>query len=383
MLERHVEHMFPLSVMEAYKASLSAEPCSDADEHEPLPATVQEEESPVPPTSRRVRVRRTASGRGRSQPAPMQEEESSAPSGASPAVGRAHTSSRRDRSQPAHKKSKPNEVAPKTKHILMPPSGVKTILSEDCQGFFTRACNYYRQAVPDEYANHAFFASAMKVDQTFARFVATRMRRREAFLKKIFGESWEMVDESHPVDMPMAESALRCDLAMRFAVYNELEYKLARDKAASAHGSKHGVDDGQDPGDIASGSKRVVGKESEFEWVLKKMLYFAEQNEENTVAYNCDAFKARSNYKGADGWCNFLAQAHGHQLVDKIFSEEANGLVPAIQAILNGEVGRVKTTGGKNKGPSFVLDVAKVKAWLASEGGTQPGDVNAVPQEDP
>ena len=103
-------------------------------------------------------------------------------------------------------------MLPKLKHVLMPPSGINTSLDEDCQAFFTKACNFYRQAVPDDYANHAFFASSMKVDQTFARFVATRARRREAFLRTLFGEKWIMANETHPVDMPMADSALRCDL---------------------------------------------------------------------------------------------------------------------------------------------------------------------------
>eukprot|EP00959_Pyramimonas_sp_CCMP1952_P350503 7343475-Pyramimonas_sp.AAC.1 len=178
----------------------------------------------------------------------------------------------------------------------MPPSGVATSLCSASEGFFTRACNFYRQSLPNEYANHPFFASAMKVDQTFGRFAAVRMRRREAFLKTLFGESWVMVDQTHPVDMPMAEASLRCDLAMRFAVYNELQCKLARDKASLT--SSKGGEDGEEVEDIASGGKPTPGQQSPLEKALRKLLNVAQQSTENVVEYDCDAFKKYPSYKG-------------------------------------------------------------------------------------
>ena len=337
MFEHHVEHMFPAEVMAKYEASLSQE-------HS------QAEGAEVEPHEQEDEAGAAAS------PAPRPER----PSGC-PAAG-----------QPAPKKRQKNEIAPKKKHVLMPPSGINTSLDADSEEFFTRACNYYRQAVPDEYANHAFFASAMKVDQTFARFVATRTRRREAFMKTIFGETWQMANESHPVDMPMAEASLRCDLAMRFAVYNELQHKLAK-AAGQSSGGKYAGQDGEADGEIPSGPKRLSEKQGEFEKVLRKMVQFAERNAEGKIEFDPNAFRHRAAYKGSDGWCKFLAQAHGHQLIEKIYSE-GKGMVPAVDAILDGEVGTMRVRGGKTSGPSFILDTAKVAAWFLDEGVTQPGD---------
>ena len=79
-------------------------------------------------------------------------------------------------------------------------------------------------------------------------------------MKTMFGDTWKMADESHPVDMPMAEAALRADLAMRFAVYNELEHKLSRDKAPQAGGSAGAASEGIPSGPNAFRDKPVSSR---------------------------------------------------------------------------------------------------------------------------
>ena len=345
MLECHVEHMFPATVMEAYKEGLK----KDAEEDEQPEAEANAGDDLVPA----------------SEPG---------------AARRARPRARQDEGQPAAKKPKKNEVAPKKKHVLMPPSGLLTTLDKDSQDFFTRACNYYRQALPDEYANHAFFASAMKVDQTLARFAATRARRREAFLKTIFADEWVMVDETHPVDMPMAEAFLRCDLAMRFAVYNELQHKKASTQVAAGSGKKANTEHAESDPQIAAAPNAQLGKISDFEKSLRKVLKKAEENEPHQVDYHPDTFRWSPEYKKMEGWCKFIAAAHSHQLIDKIQSTVNDVMVmtSATEAILNGEVGVVGVGHGRTTGPSFILDTVKVAAWLVDEGATQHGDVGVA-----
>ena len=99
------------------------------------------------------------------------------------------------------------------------------------------------------------------------------------------------------------------------------------------------------------------------------------QNQGNRVN---GLLKSRPNYKGAEGWCKFVANAHTHKLIDSICSD--GRMVPAIEAILDGVVSSVKTTGGKAKGPSFILNVEQAETWLATEGATQPDPVGAPAQ---
>ena len=353
MLERHVEHMFPEKVMDAYKASLTKERAENEGGNENAGHELDEAEGPV-----------------------EAEVTDSAPSGR-----RVRAAARPRAGQGAPKRSK-SEGALSKKHVLMPESGVKTSLDKDSEGFFTRACNYYRQAVPDDYANHAFFASAMKVDQTFARFVATRMRKREAFLKILFGNSWVMIDESHPVDLPMAEVSLRCDLAMRFAVYNELQQKLAKASAGPGSVAKTNGEDGEGAADIPSGNVRVPGKATEFEKATRKILRTAQQNEEGRVEFNGDMLKHHPTYKGAKGWCQFVAHAHAQKLITKI-AGEGGRMLPAVEAILDGQVELAEsTTARRSKGPAFILSCVATSAWLTDEGATQPGQP-AAPAGEP
>lgn len=347
MLDHHVEHMFPAEVMEQYKANLcEAAGEKGGDETEAVEAGAADEGQEAADDESNEAGR--AGRRRRLAPTP------------------------RAKGQAAAKKAKTNEVAPKKKHVVMPPSGVKTTLDADSEDFFTKACNYYRGALPDEYANHAFFASAMKIDQTLARFVATRARRREAFLKTVFGESWRMADTSHPVDLPMAEAFLRCDLATRFAVYNELVH---RDAVAAQSSTTKPAEEGDDA--IPSGGKPTPGQQGEFEKVLRKIVQKAEQVDSGQIDFHAD-FLRYGEYKGVEGWCKFIAQAHGHQLIDQIFNQEKKGMVAAVEAILDGQVGTAKKKG-KVTGPSFILNSGKVASWLNAEGATQPAQAEAGP----
>lgn len=247
MLNAHVEHMFPATVMEAYKESFKKAAQEETTESDANGGEEEVRANAAPARRRAPNLPRAA--------AAEEDASAGAPPAERPARHAPRAAAAAAAGQPAPKKAKKNEVAPKAKHVLMPPSGRKTNLDEDSLDFFTRACNYYRQALPDEYANHSFFASAMKVDQTLARFSATRARRREAFLKTVFGEAWVMVDETHPVDMPMAEASLRCDLAMRFAVYTELQHKLAITQAGLGPNRKQNLEDVDSEAAIAAAPK--------------------------------------------------------------------------------------------------------------------------------
>ena len=81
--------------------------------------------------------------------------------------------------------------------------------------------------------------------------------------------------------------------------------------------------------------------------------------------------KHHDDHKGAKGWCNFVAVAHANKFINEI-ADQNGQMVPAVDAILEGEVGRIQPTGGgKSKGPAFILDCAKTLQWLEEEGATQ------------
>ena len=116
-----------------------------------------------------------------------------------------------------------SKARPKVAHVVMPPCGRTTTVDDRSMDFLIKCCNYYREALPDSYASHPVFASGMKIDQSMYKFVGTRCRRRESFLKALYPETWTMSELTHPVDCGPGVVAARCDFAMRFAVYNELE----------------------------------------------------------------------------------------------------------------------------------------------------------------
>ena len=151
----------------------------------------------------------------------------------------------------------------------------------------------YRQAIPDSFASHPFFASSMKIDQSLHKFLAVHARRREAFMKVLYADAWVIRDTTHAVDCGPSSSMTRCDLAMRFAVYNELQFAAvkapnARDgvfpQRASAAAGSAGEDNGEEDDEMATARVRP-GKPSTFETVLRRLLVVARSAEDQRVKY--------------------------------------------------------------------------------------------------
>ena len=94
---------------------------------------------------------------------------------------------------------------------------------------------------------------------------------------------------------------------------------------------------------------------------MRIVLQRAKQNEHNQVTYHGDLLKHKPAYKGTEGWRTLLAHAHARQLVEKIYDEEQATMVPAADAILDGQVGTMKKSSGGNKpaGLAFIFGCRK------------------------
>lgn len=114
------------------------------------------------------------------------------------------------------------------------------------------------------------------------------------------------------------------------------------------------------------------GKQSAFEKALRKLMEVAAKNEvhDHEVEYFSDTLRHNPEFSKVDGWCKFIATAHSHQLIDKIYSGANSAMAPAAEAILDGEVGVVQS-GARVSGPTFTFDTMKAAAWLVDEGATQ------------
>ncbi len=87
--------------------------------------------------------------------------------------------------------------------------------------------------------------------------------------------------------------------------------------------------------------------------------------------------QADKKYRGVDGWRQSIADAHGQGLIETVENKD-HTMVPAIKAILDGNIGPVKRSGFSS-GPSFLFNMVRADAWLNSSAPTQP-DVGAAPE---
>ena len=93
--------------------------------------------------------------------------------------------------------SQPGSLRAKTS----PPPLVSSLLSftvdRRTAAFLEFISNIIREVVPLELAEHPVFSSVMKIDETLYREVSARAARREAFMKALYGGSWEMSTQTH------------------------------------------------------------------------------------------------------------------------------------------------------------------------------------------
>jgi len=256
----------------------------------------------------------------------------------------------------------PPEVAPD-----VPACGVRSYVDSRSSSVLDFVCDTFRKCVPVEIADHPFFAAVLKYDQTLYRELSGRTARREAFLKCVFGDAWEMSTTTHPVDVVYAERAARCVVATRLAVYNEIR------KKASQHGVPRGGGDASMPPVIVNDAAGVSTAPQELASAVSRVLACV-QAPGSPAIYRYSTLRSWDIYRGVEGWLKLLTSMHMAGLVASVEVAE-RGFVPVAEALTEGVFQKIRKGRGTTLGaPAFNI------LWLEAMAFVQRNGAAAVPQ---
>ena len=298
-LSKHVEHMFPAEVIQNYKREMQKRMGDSSGDVAPPVVPQAAPPSAAPPLA-----------------APLEPAAAAGlppvPPGAAPV-----------RPRPFHVVAQSKAAAPKkvskkegaVKCPPMPPCGIMTDVDSLTAEYVTKACNFYRNALPDSFSEHPVFASGMKIDQTLHKFVGVRMRRREAFLKVLYPEAWVINDITHPVDAVPGEFSTRIDLAFRLATYNEVAiWKNTHEQDSQKQDDSQGEGEGADP--VVPTAKKRRGEQSKFEKALRRIIAAVKRvGVDGLLKYDRDHLRAYDqSYRNVAGWMAFSVATLGRLL---------------------------------------------------------------------
>ena len=195
----------------------------------------------------------------------------------------------------------------------------------------------------------------------------------QAYLKVLFGDSYEMGFETHPVDAVRAEASTRLILGMRLAVYNELRKRAGADGRGGSSDGRGGSTDGRGGEDAAGpiSRGRVPSGRCSGDGTargIKRMYDLASKTADYSVRYDSARIgrMLEGEYQSLDGYMRLLGTAHQLGLLQSV--ETAHGLVPATEAVFQGEFlfEKLKRGVSTKSAPKVVMKMEETEAYLVA-----------------